>query len=1228
MSKIPFRVSDGLDGADIRAINIGYPDITNPTDGVNVQFFVDENTLQHYDANRKYKKGFSVIYNNRVYYARRDVPTDDSSSAGAFNEVNWQQLRTDPNWNNVSTSPPTGLLIEVGAYISADPTYSDIDLILPRAPKSGDTVVIKDVSGKLSTKRLKVISQDKSLDTGKLEYQMTYPKSTLILSYDPAGDAGRGSWRMTTFNPSLSDTVAIPSAQGTQLSAGDTVFRRSANGKIKFILPRYANDGDSITTYDLDQMTSVNNLTIETHPDATSSIGSAGVKSMTFKTVGWGRLIYTESTKLWTPWDGDEYEKWMTIRPTTPASDIKLLASSRVIVAGSEGEINFTLPSSPAIGETVTVSLRNAAAGVKINFKAATNEKIYATPEMFGISRLNEVPKFEDIVPVSEINYIATGYGDQFKFVYVNDFLSPGWAIAEQAFVSFKASQVASVRHLPGLVAFATEAEILLNSEDNPTDEKAVTPLTLAKKTATETRRGIAFIATQNETNAGVNDLEIVTPKKLHERTALEDRRGIAEIATQDETNAGTDDQRIVTPKKLAGRVSKEDQTGVIALVKVGGTKQADRTTPGTNINDFNEHTKAVTPKTLAEKTATETNLGMGFWATQTEVNNGSAGNIFVRPSTLQERTATATRTGLARMVDMTQDEHKKSVADSLHTNVFITPKALADRTATADMDGITRSAKDEDIVAGTNEFKFVSPAKLKYFTDVVAKQTAPDADGLNITGTIWKGLTYTIDLSTEIKRGTLRVATQKETDDGLSDALIVTPKKLNDRNATVSKTGIMRLATAAEAAQGVLDNVAITPYTMGSAINNSSEWGSTELRRGAAYIAGLTNDNTSNTVWQGNDVDGSTRVLGAYKHDFYAVSPRGLNTALSHYLPKGAKAVDSDKLDGLDNTQFMRTDKDTETTGTLTVSKNIFTSWLTVNSTPTVSAPGVYLGWNKDTQNNHTDLYSVKGTGKGGFAFWVGSSDIDLTRVVLFSETGRISAEGINTTSSSTIGGYLTVNGEINYRGQTLDARFINAAGDKMTGNLSFDPGFYVNVLNNKQVNGTLNTLIRGEMATNDFGYIAVGATSSDNGFLEIGTGNTGTEPVYIRQRQGATIRNSFTALDEVGNTYAPKTISANKLVIRSQDEGMIAWGNKQAKVNNVGDIFGEVWDNKYLSQYLKGIVDAKVSKSGDSMEGDLLLKKDLIIEGSLKIKVGNKYLVIRPNAVNETVSFDWETV
>lgn len=1231
MSKIPFRVSDGLDGANKRAINIGYPNITTLTDGVNIQYFIDENTVQQYDETRKYKKNFAVLFNDRLYYAKRDVPVDGAASAGVFNETHWQQLRTDPNWTNITSTPPGGQELTVGMFVSADPTYSDLDFILPRSPQNGDTVVIKDVSGKVSTMKLAIRTTDKILDNGKAEYQITFPKATLWLSYDTAMDLGKGGWRINATNSQLDAKTIAPTAQATQLSNGDTIFRRSAAGKIVFQLPLYANDGDSISTFDLDRMTPLNNLTIKVHPKSEASVLKAGQKEAVYKTTDWGRFVYNASQMLWEIWDGDEHERWTKIPATATASNVSLVPNTSVSVTGPSGSVNFTLPPAPEPGDIIRLSLRNASKGVNISVKPATGDKIHAETSMLGLVRFEEIKSYDKITSVTELKFQAKGRGEQFTFTYAGD--EKAWVIVEQSSIDILASANSATRTEPGLVYFANEAEVMKNSEQNPSDEQAVTPLLLSKKTATTSRRGIAYIASGDEVNAGSNTDKIVTPKTLNDRVSTEGRTGIAAIATQDETNAGTNDTKFVTPKKLNNRTATDSRTGIIKLMSLKGTAQTARDKAGTGINDFNEHTKAITAKTLFEKTASETNLGLVWQATQTEVNGGASGNIFVTPLTLQSRTATETRTGLARMVDMTKSEHLKDINGSIHDNVFITPKALASRTADYTQTGITRYAVNAEVSAGTDDFYAIGPAKLKYFAESVFKMTAPDADGLSATGNLWSGLTFKIGSPTETARGTARFATQDETNAGTLDSVILTPRKLNGRTATTGRTGIIRLATASEAAAGVLDNVAITPSTMGSVISESPEWGSTEARRGSVYTGSLTNDSSASTVWQGDDINGSTRVLANYKHESYSVSPRGLNTALQHYLPIKAKAVNSNQLDGRTADKYMRTDIDTSTVGNLSTNKllsAVMGKFNGVNSSM-YNSQGTYIGWNKVSGQGRTDFINNRGNGPGGFSFWHGQNTYDdLKEIVNISPAGQINAYSLVTNQDIYVKGKIDVDGEINYKKQTLDARFVNAAGDNVTGDLNFSASARINFDENTTYDGKPNYLIMGKCGLNDYGYFAVGATASNAGFLDIGTRDDGNEPIYIRQRaSGDVIKNEAVLLDENGNTKFPKQIAANNIILTGSTGNVIQWGNAGAKVGNDGNIYGTMWGNgtaKWLDVYLKETFNTKVNRAGDTITGSLTVKKDVIVEGDFKIKVGSKYLVIRPNADNETVSFDWE--
>lgn len=82
---------------------------------------------------------------------------------------------------------------------------------------------------------------------------------------------------------------------------------------------------------------------------------------------------------------------------------------------------------------------------------------------------------------------------------------------------------------------------------------------------ASETVKGVAEIATQDEVDDGTDDERFVTPLKLAKiiaqlvggfTSATEAAEGVIELATQAETNAGTDDRRAITPRKLATRLA------------------------------------------------------------------------------------------------------------------------------------------------------------------------------------------------------------------------------------------------------------------------------------------------------------------------------------------------------------------------------------------------------------------------------------------------------------------------------------------------------------------------------------------------------------------------------------------------------------------------------------------------------------------------------------------------
>lgn len=175
---------------------------------------------------------------------------------------------------------------------------------------------------------------------------------------------------------------------------------------------------------------------------------------------------------------------------------------------------------------------------------------------------------------------------------------------------------------------------------------------------ATETIKGVAEIATQDEVDAGTDDERFVTALKLATRLAdafgaivdaTETAKGVAELATQAEASAGTDDSRIVTPKKLAGvltpvlqaiidEAANRDTADTALANAITAEESARQTADGSLENDIS---------VLGDKTVTGTGLATGggriennpvlnvIAASAAQVIAGTASNAAITPGAL-----------------------------------------------------------------------------------------------------------------------------------------------------------------------------------------------------------------------------------------------------------------------------------------------------------------------------------------------------------------------------------------------------------------------------------------------------------------------------------------------------------------------------------------------------------------------------------------------------------------
>lgn len=1026
MTSKSFRATSGLDAAGEKVINVGKATRTTLSDGVNVDFFNEFNTVQQYSSTRGYASEMAVIFGRRLWYAKADI----ASPAGTFDESKWFATRNDPKWvyNNVTSTD--GLSVDAGTYMLADGRFSELVYILPDVPIEGDIITIKDGGGLAGVNNMLVKSNTRQIrlrDIQSAQYRITHPYMTVAFIYN--GNA----WRVQEMRDNRDSQFINATGAGVfQLQAGMETFRNSGSGKITMQLPRYANDGDSVDTYDLDRMGSVNAATLQIHPNSGHTItydSVTGATSVTSQRSGYGIFIFDAANSRWVIYDGDD-----RVRLRKISSDLAMLPNDYVFVTGVTGaptqpNITLTLPTDVADGDRVYISLYMLMKGQNctINVKGGTTDKIRTNKNMMQFPQRKDYPP-DDWFSVTTLSFNAdTDYLPYIEMSYMKP--TKEWVIAQYRPLVERVDP--TNRSRLGVIALAAQSEVNKNLEDNPDDQTAITPLTLATKTATETRRGIARIGTTAEVNqistATYLDDVIVTPKKLNERTATETRRGLAEIATQAETNTGTDDITIVTPKKLDTRRSTETMAGISPLVVTGATTVEGtlRGDAGTNIYNFNENTRSVTAKSLNEKTSTEKSKGLVVLATDVEVITGAAAGsadmpIVVTPVQLHKKTATESRIGFTQTATQTQ------VNAGTDDFTYISPLKLNSRGATETLTGLISLATTAEVAAGTVTNKAVVPLKLKEFFNVAARTAVAAADGLTQSGTIWTTVNFGIRSATETQRGTLRVATQAETNTGTDDATIITPKKLQAKKATDTAEGIIRCATNAEAAAGTASNLAITPATMQFLNGTDPAWGGTTTRRGAVFIT------TKANTFIGDNTVGSTQAVDDYLEDFYAVSPRGLNFALQNFLPLNATAQNSLKLGNVVAASWMRRDAAQTVTGANTYSGvSTFTNVINVTST------------------GESKINTLRVNGSGITPLIIGTDGVDGANGIQFYAATGATKNNWTLTASGT--GTTQANNEFGFVAGTAEAFVINALGD---GRFNRD----LNVTRNLSVTGTVN--------------------------------------------------------------------------------------------------------------------------------------------------------------------------
>lgn len=1179
MSKKAFRAESGLDAGGNNVTNVTDPREGQLLDGVNVSFFIKENTVQPFDKTRGYKQHFAVTHERRLWIAINEV-----IAGNEFSQLDWYYMRVDPTWKLVTSTPtpPTGVKLLSGECISANSLNNELDFYLPETAQDGDMIIVKDVGMYPNMSYIRVHTPNKPFENGKTIEQFTIPGSMKTFVFSNNIISG-GMWIVHTSIDKIAAKIISKTVNPTLVSCGDEVYRKSSTGHIVMQLPKYAVNGDVVSTYDLDGQTPTQGATMQVATGSGHFIDKSGVTHITTNTSGDGHFVFMDG--IWNLHDSDNRSRWKPIQSDYTATPLDHLS-----IIGGTKSVTVTLPLDASNGDYVKLSNLYVIDGVNVSIKVATDSghKIVGDLSEFAYPKFKDLAKtMADVPRVDSVSFTGKNYGSISEF-YFHDKDNVWLAVNVQLRIEHVDE---TNRDRPGVAPLATQQEVDKNHEQSPRDDMIVTPKTLANSVSTESRRGISRIATAAElqvitTGTHLNDV-IVTPKRLNERQATESIRGLAEIATQVEANTATNDTHIITPKKLDARRASNTLAGIVKIIPFGDPS-TDRNAVGTGVynwsDDVHNEPFVLTPKSLNEAQATENSRGVAYIATQAEANTqgvSSSNLVIITPKTLDARRATEGMAGIAEIA--TQPEVN---AGSDHTSI-VTPRTLHTRKSTETMWGLTEIATQPEVDNGVVDYQYITPLKLKtwlsrnHFTPVASS-------GLIHSGDIWNNVVLDVKPATETQRGTLRVATQVEANNISTttslDDVIITAKKLNGRRATETLSGIAKIASDDQVKQKMLHDVIVTPAGLGKAVTIMHEYNMTEGSHGTGHTATLPE------TWVGNTTVGSTKLASEYDHNPYVVSPRGLNHALVNYLPKTAKAVDSDKLDGLDSTQYLRSDADdfmskqiafTENTLSTTNRAHIYHNangevGTSINLRSMREHSGATRVWEKLANGVISYSNGVKGDGQNKIKLDINSGE-------LYAQDGtkRVYHQGFNPTAAE-VGAYSK---------SEADGIFVNVAGDTMTGQLSV-PNIQMNI-------GTADK------------WVVSGHT---NGNLQFNIANVAKW--YVDQSGNTTQMGISTATQyKVGNTNVIET------------DAMIHWDKLKAIPIATINSQGIVKLNNALDSQLE--TTAATSKAiyevmqllADKADGSNTTLESLKIQNWLQI--GN--VILRPNKQTKSLDFIW---
>ena len=128
----PFKGRLGFDANNDKVVNLADP--TDLQDGLNLRYFIANNTTQTFNPNRSYAAGFVVEYSDRLYKSKAAIV------AGPFNLNQWTEIHAFGRWLRVTGA----YTAEPGDNLYVSTQAGTVTVTLPFPAEDGDIVTVLD----------------------------------------------------------------------------------------------------------------------------------------------------------------------------------------------------------------------------------------------------------------------------------------------------------------------------------------------------------------------------------------------------------------------------------------------------------------------------------------------------------------------------------------------------------------------------------------------------------------------------------------------------------------------------------------------------------------------------------------------------------------------------------------------------------------------------------------------------------------------------------------------------------------------------------------------------------------------------------------------------------------------------------------------------------------------------------------------------------------------------